>query len=137
MKRPAICLLLFSFPAAAQFEAASIKPSSGTLRINHEPTRLTLHSLMLPNLLLMAHGLSQWWQLDFRVEPDHGKFDIDAVWSDKDLQNKWPEILKELLVARFNINERVEVRPTYVYSLVVDKNRPGRCLASKEDKAAV
>src|SRR5579872_2837689 len=114
------------------FDAASVKPSNqaggsfgrtmggpGTT----DPGRIHYANMSLKSLLLIAYEVN-----DFQIEGpgwiDTDRFDIDATLHAGATRVQFREMLRDLLVERFQITLHREKKAAPAYTLVVDRNGP-------------
>ena len=123
--------LAFGQTAAApwKFEVASVKPSAAGARAAAAPSTaidpaiVSFHSTSLRNLLMRAYGLPR-----YRIQGpgwiDTGRYDVFAKLPDGAPADQVPAMLRGLLVERFQLVVRREVREENVYILSAGRNGP-------------
>ncbi len=127
MRILAVIALLLA-PAAAQaqtstaFEVASVKPStSGPVRVESDPSRLTIRAQSLDVLVELAFGLREY-QYQGPAWMHAARYDIVATTGSPQPRAVQLAMLRALLADRFKIKLHHETKSLPVYLLIVGKN---------------
>ena len=106
------------------FEVASVKPNvsnSGSSSSNEPPGGYVATNMSLRRLIAIAYRMNLATDRDRIVGPswiDEARFDINARTPPETRRDQVPDLLKSLLVERFNLRAHVETREAPIYALV-------------------
>lgn len=106
------------------FEAATIRPSlSGPLKLESDPIRLTARAQAADVLIRLAFGLREYqYQGPYWLHT--ARYDIVATTATPQSRRTQLEMLRTLLIERFQLKFHRESRNVPVYALVAAKGGP-------------
>jgi uncharacterized protein (TIGR03435 family) len=114
-------------PASLEFEVASVKPSgpqsvrdSGGGPGSKDPTRYHFQSATLRDLIAVAWQVS-YFQISSKSPVDKDRYDLIANVPEGATRDQFRQMLKDLLVERFQLKTHLESKDFAAYELVIAK----------------